>query len=103
MARSILMAAAEEERLKRYSNINRRMIREASKLLMLPEKEFVGHYRLHKSHFETLCEDVIPLLPETQRTSAVRPEKGSLTYKMITKRSGYILFDDNIISLNVAF
>lgn len=74
MAGAMLLAAAEEERLKRLLIIERRVLRQASKPLLLPEKEFVGHYRLRKADFEQLCEDIIPLLPVNQRTSAVRPE-----------------------------
>lgn len=74
MARAILRAAAEEDRLKKYLRIDRRVLRQASKPLMLPDKEFVAHFRLHKSQFEVLCADVIPLLSAPQRSSAVRPE-----------------------------
>ncbi|KOB79423.1 Uncharacterized protein OBRU01_00321 [Operophtera brumata] len=74
MAEAILLAAAEEERLRNLLKIERRQLREASRPLMLPENEFRRHFRLRKSQFEALCGEIIPLLPVPQRSSAVRPE-----------------------------
>lgn len=89
MAGAMLLACAEEQRLLWRARLCRRQLREVSQPLMLAEKEVVGHYRLRKMEYDRLCEDLVPILPETQRTYAVRPEIRVSSWMQIEKHCIY--------------
>lgn len=91
MARAIINAAAEDARLKKLFRLDRRVLRQTSEPLQLPDREFVAHFRLHKSQFEVLCADVIPLLLAPQRSSAVPPE-----IKVGSTTSTHLLLQNNV-------
>lgn len=74
MARMLLLVEAEEERLKQMLTLRRRQLREDSQPMLLPERTFIETFRLSKTNFSQLCEDVIPLLHSSRRTTAIRPE-----------------------------
>ncbi|RVE47498.1 hypothetical protein evm_007909 [Chilo suppressalis] len=71
-----LLFAAEEERQKKILNMQRRQLREDFKpmLCRLSEWMFVDNFRMGKDKFLKLCEDLMPLLHPTQRSTAIRPE-----------------------------
>ncbi|RVE51570.1 hypothetical protein evm_003702 [Chilo suppressalis] len=69
MARMFLLVAAEEERQRTMLTLRRRQLREDSMPMLLPERTFVQTFRLSKDNFLTLCDDLMPFLHPTQRTT----------------------------------
>lgn len=73
MAANILLVeeALEEERLERRRN--RRRLRDSFNINIVPDLEFVSNYRLSRSLYEELCQEIIPLLPRKRNRRAIDP------------------------------
>ncbi|XP_045450229.1 putative nuclease HARBI1 [Melitaea cinxia] len=74
MARAFLLGYAEEERRRNILRIERRRLRDASDPLQLPEREFIGHFRLTKLGFQQVLVELSPHLPIVKRNTGVRNE-----------------------------
>lgn len=71
MAHILLIALEENERLKRELAINRRILRARSEPLKLPDEEFRKNFRLTRVQFSRLCDEIVPLMAQRTRLSAV--------------------------------
>ncbi|CAH0730598.1 unnamed protein product, partial [Brenthis ino] len=71
MARAFLLGYAEEERRRNILRIERRRLRDASDPLQLPEREFIGHFRLTKLGFQQVLVELSPRLPIVRRNTGV--------------------------------
>lgn len=65
----LVEAALEEERLERRRT--RRRLRDSFNINLVPDFEFVTNYRLSRSLFEELCQDIIPLLPRKRNRRVI--------------------------------
>lgn len=74
VARVLLLAALEEERLKLRLLSHRRDLRAISDPLQLPEGYFQELYRLDKESFTRLCAELLPYMTVRTRRHGVRPE-----------------------------
>ncbi|CAH0720890.1 unnamed protein product, partial [Brenthis ino] len=74
MARAFLLGYAEEERRRNVLRIERRRLRDASDPLQLPEREFIGHFRLTKLGFQQVLVELSSHLPLVRRNTGVRNE-----------------------------
>ncbi|KOB52365.1 Uncharacterized protein OBRU01_25085 [Operophtera brumata] len=89
MAVRILLVeyALEEERLERRRN--RRRLRDSFCANLVPDLEFVANYRLSRSLYEELCQDIIPLLPRKRNRRAIDPATKILVALNFYARGSY--------------
>lgn len=95
--------ALREERLERRRN--RRRLRDSFNTNLVPDLEFVANYRLSRTLYEELCQDIVPLLPRKRNRRAIEPAtKVFLIYKTIVVFVVYYvnkyLIISNIITIN---
>lgn len=74
MAHTFLLGYADEKRRRNILRIERRRLRDANNPLQLPEKEFIGHFRLTKLGFQQVLVELSPYLPILKRNTGVRNE-----------------------------
>lgn len=79
MARAIILAAAEEERARNAVRLERKLIRDTSDPMSLPDKQFIDYFRLQKNSFAALVEELTPHLKTKRRGTAV-PHQLKVTY-----------------------
>ncbi|CAH2088804.1 unnamed protein product [Euphydryas editha] len=74
MNRAFLLGIAEEERKRNILRINRRRLRDASNPLKMPEREFIAQFRLSKSGFFQILDEIKIHLLVTRRKTAIPTE-----------------------------
>lgn len=71
MSRAYLLAAAEEERKRQQMRVTKRVLKEQSSPLELPDEEFLNLFHLSKTLFKELCTVLKPYLPARQYSNAI--------------------------------